>query len=257
MKSTRKPPEAAKMGQHRFLGLMRWELEEYVSLPLLAFLVASAIIATLSYAYFGAPTVYYNLFFGSGTVLLIMALVAGAFFARSYAGSIGKGETKLMLSYPVKRSELFLSKFTALFLVVFAIYVPVYYLHVYIDGMTAFDPLVFLTLFGLVLELMLSCSVAVGISMATKNEIMSILATVLLLFGLDSILGYNNPLSAQGRVYYLLQYVGQQLHGTLPIPANSGVTANDTLMAVFVPIAAFVVLIGGSYGYFTRVMEVD
>ena len=245
------------MGQHRFLELMRWELEEYLSLPLLAFLVASAIIATLSYTYFGAPTQYYNLFWGSGTVLLILALVAGAFFARSYAGSISKGETKLMLSYPVKRSELFLSKFTALFLVIFAIYVPVYYLHVYIDGMVAFDPLVFLTLFGLLLELMLACSVAVGISMVTKNEIMSILATVLLLFGLDSILGYNNIFSAQGRVYYLLQYFGEQLHGTLPIPSSSGVTANETQLAVLVPIVAFVVLIGGSYLYFTRAMEVD
>lgn len=245
------------MAQHRFLGLMRWELEEYLSLPLLAFLVASAIIATLSYIYFSPPSPYYNLFYGSATVLLILALVAGAFFARSYAGSIGRGETKLMLSYPVKRSELFLSKFTALFLVVFVIYVPVYYLHVYIDGIAAFDPLVFLTLLGLLLELMLASSVAVGISMATKNEIMSILATVLLLFGLDSILGYNNLLSAQGRVYHLLQYFGEQLHGTLPVPSNFGVTANDTLLAVLVPIVAFFVLFGGSYVYFTRVMEVD
>jgi ABC-type transport system involved in multi-copper enzyme maturation permease subunit len=245
------------MVQHRFLGLMRWELEEYLSLPLLAFLAASAIIATLSYTYFSPPSPYYNLFWGSGTVLLILALVAGAFFARSYAGSIGRGETKLMLSYPVKRSELFLSKFTALFLVVFAMYVPVYYLHVYIDGMVAFDPPVFLALFGLLLELMLASSVAVGISMVTKSEIMSILAAVLLLFGLDNILEYSNLLSAQGRVYHLLQYFGMQLHGTLPIPSSSGVTANDTLLAVLVPIVAFVVLIGGSYLYFTRVMEVD
>jgi len=245
------------MGQHKFLGLMRWEIEEYLSLPLLAFLAASAVIATLSYTYFSAPSPYYNLFWGSGTVLLILALVAGAFFARSYAGSIGRGETKLMLSYPVKRSALFLSKFTTLFLVVFVIYIPVYYLHVYIDGIAAFDPLVFLALFGLLLELMLACSVAIGISIVTKSEIMSILATVLLLFGLDSILGWNNVLSAQGRVYYLLQYFGEQLHGTLPIPSTYGVTADGTLLAVLLPIIVFAVLIGGSYLYFTRVMEVD
>ena len=247
------------MTQHKFLGLMRWEIEEYLSLPLLAFLVASAIIATLSYSGFGrgAPTPYYSLFFGSGTVLLILALVAGAFFARSYAGSIGRGETKLMLSYPIKRSQLFLSKFTALFLVVFAIYIPVYSLHIYLDGLAAFDPMVFLTLFGLLLELMLACSVAVGISMVTKSEIMSILATVLLLFGLDSILGYNNILSAQGRVFYLLQYFGEQLHGTLPILGSPAVTANETLLAVLVPIVVFVVLIGGSFLYFTRYLEVD
>ncbi len=247
------------MAQHRFLGLMRWELEEYLSLPLLAFLVVSSVIATLSYSGFGngAPTPYANLLGGSATVLLILGLVSGAFFARSYAGSIGKGETKLMLSYPIKRSQLFLSKFAALFIVIFVIYVPMYYLRFYLDGLAAFEPLVFLTLFGLLLELMLACSVAVGISMVTKSEIMSILATVLLLFGLDSILGDKNILSAQGRVFYLLQYSGEQLHGTLPIISYPAVTANDTMLAVLVPLVVFAVLIGGSYLYFTRYLEVD
>lgn len=245
------------MVQHKFLGLMRWELEEYLSLPLLAFLAASAIIATLSYTAFGDPTTYSSLFWGSGTVLLILALVAGAFFARSYAGSIGRGETKLMLSYPIKRSQLFLSKLAALFTVIFAIYIPVYYLHFYLDGLAAFDPMIFLTLFGLLLELMLSCSVAVGISMVTKSEIMSILPTVLLLFGIDNILGSRHILSAQGRVFYLLQYFGEQLHGTPPFLGDPAVTANDTLLAVLVPIAVFVVLIGASFVYFTRYLEVD
>ncbi|MCW4047786.1 MAG: hypothetical protein NWE99_09570 [Candidatus Bathyarchaeota archaeon] len=252
-----KPLEAAKMVQHKFLGLMCWELEEYLSLPLLAFLAASAIIATLSYTAFSDPTPYSSLFWGSGTVLFILALVTGAFFARSYAGSIGKGEAKLMLSYPIKRSQLFLAKFAALFTAVFAIYIPVYYLHFYLDGLDAFDPMIFLALFGLLLELMLACSVAVGISMMTKSEITSILATVLLLFGLDSALGSRNLLSAQGRIFYLLQYFGEQLHGTPPFLGEPAVTANDTLLAVLVPIAVFAALIGGSFVYFTRYLEVD
>ncbi len=242
----------------KFLNLMRWELEEYLSLPLLSFLIAASIIATLSNSGFRETNIIYsNLFFGSATVLLVLGLVAGVLFARSYAGSISRGEAKLMLSYPVKRSELFFSKFTALFLVVFAIFIPVYTVHIYLDSLVAFDPLVFLTLFGLLLQLMLACSVAVGISMLTKSAMLSTIATVLLLFGLDNILGPRNLLSGQGRIYYLLQYFGEQLHGTLPIPSSLGVTANDTLLAVLVPIAAFVVLIGGSYLYFTRVMEVD
>lgn len=247
------------MGQHKFLDLMRWELEEYLSLPLLAFLVASAIISTLSYNGFGAPTPYSSLFNGLGTVLLISALVAGAFFARSYAGSISRGETKLLLSYPVKRSQLFLSKFAALFLTVFVIYVPFYSIHIYLDGIGTFDFLVFLSLFGLLLELMLACSVAVGISMVTKSEIISILATVLLLFGLDNILGWKDPLSAQGRVYHLVQYFGTPIYGMSPIMAGEDplVTAGSTALAVLVPIVLFVVLIAGSYLYYTRFMEVD
>jgi len=246
------------LGQHKFLGLMRWELEEYLSLPLLAFLVASAIIATLINYDFSAPyRQYTSLFYSSGTVLLILTLVTGAFFARSYAGSISRGETKLMLSYPIKRSQLFLSKFTALFLVAFAIYVPVFSVHIYIDGVAAYGPMILLSLFGLLLQLMLACSVAVGISMVTKSEIMSILASVLLLFGLDSVLGFRNILSAQGRVYYLFQYFGNQLYSTWPFGAEYAVTANETLLAVLVPVVVFVVLIAGSFLYFTRFLEVD
>ena len=246
------------MVQHKFLGLMRWEIEEYLSLPLLSFLVASAIIATLINYEFDQPfRQYTSMFYSSGTVLLILSLVAGAFFARSYAGSIGRGETKLMLSYPIKRSQLFFSKFTALFLVVFAIYIPVFSLHIYIDGVAAFGPMVFLALFGLLLQLMLACSVAIGISMVTKSEIMSILAVVLLLFGVDSVLGFRNILSAQGRVYYLFQYFGNQLYGMPPLGGLPVITANETLLAVLVPIVVFIVIIVGSFLYYTRFMEVD
>jgi ABC-type transport system involved in multi-copper enzyme maturation permease subunit len=187
----------------------------------------------------------------------MLGLVAGALFAHSYAGSISKGETKLMLSYPVKRSELFLSKFTALFIVVFAIYVPMYTVHIYLDSTAAFSPLIFLTMFGLLLELMLTCSVAVGISMLTKSAMLSIVATVLLLFGLDNILGYRHILSAQGRVFYLFQYFGEQLHVPKPFLGDLVVTTNEALLAVLVPIAVFVLLIGGSFVYFTRYLEVD
>lgn len=246
------------MAQHKFLDLMRWELEEYLNLPLLAFLVASAIVVVLiDTGNPGSYRDYTTLLYGSDTVLLILALVAGAFFARSYAGSIGRGEAKIMLSYPMKRWQLFFSKFTALFLVTYAIYASAFSLHIYLDGLTVFAPMVLLTLFGLLLELMLACSVAIGISMVTKNEIISVLATVLMLFGVDSVLGYHNILSADGRVFYLLQYFGEQLYGTLPFTSFSAVTANETLLAVVAPIAIFVVLIVGAFLYFTRFMEVD
>jgi ABC-type transport system involved in multi-copper enzyme maturation permease subunit len=246
------------MAQHKFLGLMRWELEENLSLPLLAFLVASAIIATMVNYHFEPPYRQYDrLFFSSGTVFLISSLVTGAFFARSFAGSIGRGTTKVMLSYPIKRSQLFLSKFTALFLVISVIYLPVFSMHVYVDGLAAFGPMILLSMFGLLLQLMLTCSIAVGISLLTKSEVVSILATVLLLFGLDSVLGYRHILTAQGRLFYLFQYFGNELYGKLPFEAWGEVTANETLLAVLAPIAVFVVLIVGSFLYFTRFMEVD
>lgn len=246
------------MGQHKFLGLMRWELEENLSLPLLAFLVASAIIATLINYDISPPyRQYTRLFFSSGTVFLISSLATGVFFARSFAGSISRGTTKIMLSYPIKRSQLFLSKFAALFLVTSVIYLPVFSVHVYVDGLAAFGPMILLSLFGLLLQLMLTCSVAVGISMLTKSEVVSILATVLMLFGLDSVLGMWDILSAQGRLFHLFQYFGSELYGTLPFGGRDAITANEALMAVLVPIVVFVVIIVWSFVYFTRFMEVD
>ena len=246
------------MAQNKFLGLMRWELEENLSLPLLAFLVASAIIATMvNYRFGSCYREYTRLYYSSGTVFLISSLVAGAFFARSFAGSIGRGTTKIMLSYPIKRSQLFLSKFAALFLVTSVIYVPVFTVHVYVDGLAAFGPMILLSLFGLFLQLMLTCSVAVGISMVTKSEVVSILATVLLLFGLDSVLGQYGILTAQGRLFYLFQYFGNELYGELPFSGFDPVTANETLLAVLAPIMVFVVLMAVSFVYFTRYLEVD
>ncbi len=246
------------MAQHKFLGLMRWELEENLSLPLLAFLVASAIIATMINYHFEPPyREYTRLYYSSGTVFLISGLATGAFFARSFAGSISRGTTKIMLSYPIKRSQLFLSKFTALFLVISAIYLPVFCVHVYVDGLAAFGPMILLALFGLLLQLMLTSSVAVVISVVTKSEVVSILATVLLLLGLDSIFGMWDILSAQGRLFHLFQYFGNELYGGLPFLGRDAVTVNATLLAVLVPIVVFVVLIAGSFVYFTRFMEVD
>ena len=245
-------------GHKKFFGLIRWELEEYLSLPVLAFLIASAIIAVLVQSGHSMPHPQYaNLHYGSGTVLLILTMVAGAFFARSYAGSIGRGETKLMLSYPIKRWHLFLSKFTAMFMTIFVIYTAAFSLHLYLDGLSIFEPMFFLSLLSFLLQLMLACSIAIGVSMVTKSEIMSILAAVLLLFGIDNVVGTQNYLSAQGREFYIFQYFGKQIYGAFPFGDNNIVIATDVSVAILVPIAIFCVLIMGSFLYFSRFMEVD
>lgn len=247
------------MDEHKkFMGLIRWELEEYLSLPVIAFLVASAIIAVLIQPGHSIPHPQYaNLYYGSGTVLLILTMVAGAFFARSYAGSLGRGETKLMLSYPIERWQIFISKFTVMFLTVLVIYTGAFSMHVYLDGLSIFEPMFALSLLSFLLQLMLACSIAIGVSMVTKSEIMSILAAVLLLFGVDSVAGAQNLLSAQGREFYILQYFGRQIYGVYPFGDNSIVTAADVLVAILVPIVVFCMLIIGSFLYFSRFMEVD
>ncbi|HDQ05927.1 MAG TPA: hypothetical protein ENN36_04290, partial [Candidatus Bathyarchaeota archaeon] len=224
-----------------FFSLIRWEIEEYVNLPVLAFLIASAIIAVLAT---NTPHIlpgfnYVNLYYGSGTVFVILTIVAGAFFSRSFAGSIGRGEVKLMLSYPIKRWQLFLSKFTAIFLVVFVIYGSTYSLHLYLDALSLFEPMFYLSLFAFLLQLMLACAVSVAVSLVTKNEVMSILTTVLLLLGIDSVAS-SSYLSAQGRFQFLFQYFGELTHGSLPFGDNLMVTAEDITVAVTVPVMIFV-----------------
>jgi ABC-type transport system involved in multi-copper enzyme maturation permease subunit len=238
---------------------MRWELEEYLSLPVLSFLVASAIIAVLAQPItnISPEHSYVNLYYGSSTVFVILTLVAGVFFSRSFAGSMGRGEIKMMLSYPVKRWQVFLSKLTAMFLTIFVIYGVTYSLHLYLDALSLFEPMFYLSLCAFLLQLVLICAVSVAVSMVTKNEIMSTLAAVLLLLGLDSVIGVNNYLSAQGRFRFLFQYFGKLTHGSLPLGDNLIVTVEDIIVAVSIPVLIFAFLLILSFMYFTRAMEVD
>jgi ABC-type transport system involved in multi-copper enzyme maturation permease subunit len=246
------------MAPHKFLELMRWEFEEYFSFPLLVFLVASAIVAVLFDFGNSSPHRYYTvLYYSSDTVFLILTVVAGVFFARSYAGSIGRGETKVMLSYPIKRSQLFLAKFTALFTVIFGIYASAFSAHIYIDGLTAYLPMILLSFFALLLQLMLVCSVAIAVSMVTKSELMSILSAVMLLTGINTVFGYSSYLTSRGRLFSIFQYFGKQLYDTWPLGDNQIVTANEVCVAILVPLAVFSILIAGSFLYFSRYMEVD
>jgi ABC-type transport system involved in multi-copper enzyme maturation permease subunit len=254
-----KPPEEAKYMEHKnFFGLVRWQIEEYLNLPILAFLIASAIIAVLSQTSTNIlPDDYVNLYYGSGAVFTILALVASALFSRSFAGSMARGEMKLMLSYPIKRWQLFISKFTALFLTIFVIYGAVYSLHFYLDMLNLFEPMFYLSLFAFFLQLMVACAVSVAVSMVSKNEAISILASVLLLLGLDNMSGTSSYFSGQGRFQFLFQYFGKLTHDSLPFGDKFIVTTYDVVMAVSVPALIFAVLLFAAFVYFIRILEVD
>ena len=246
------------MKTKNFGMLVRWELEEYLSLPVLAFIVASAVISVL----FQNPNPniaggYINLHSGSELVLFIMALVAGAFFSRSYAGSIGRGETKLLLSYPIRRWQLFLSKFVALFITIFAAYSLAYTLNLYFFRISLFEPMFHLTLLAFLLQLMLASGIAVAISMVTKNEIMSMMASLLLLLGVENMSGIPGYVSAKGSFKILFQYFSEQLYGFLPFGEEFIVTFDDAIAAIAVPISLFLLLFVLSFVYFTRFMEID
>jgi ABC-type transport system involved in multi-copper enzyme maturation permease subunit len=245
------------MGQRSFFDLLRWELSAYLSLPVFVFLLASAIIAVLAVPLNILGDNYVSLYNGSGMIFVILPLVTSALFSRSFAGGLGHGEVKLMLSYPVKRWQLFLSKFLAMFLPIFGLYGGVYCLHLYLDSLSVFEPMFYLSLFAFLLQLMFACAISVAVSIVTQSEVIAILAAVLLLFGIDSLGGDGSYLSGHGRFRFLFQYFGGLTHGSLPFDPDFVVTSSDVAVAILVPVLVFAVLIAVSFVYFARRLEVD
>lgn len=243
-----------------FWRLVRWSFEEYLSFPMLEVLVMSAIIGVLA-------QIYQIPFFSSSysfictqTNSLFMFLTFGvsAVFARGFAGSMARGEDKLLLSYPVKRWHLFLSKFTAMFLTFLFVYFAAFAMHLHLNVLSPVEPMFYVALFALFIQILLSCAVTVAISMVTKKEIVAMLASILFLLGFENITGQLSYLSAIGRFKYIFAYFGELIRGVRPFGLESLVfTTDDIFLAVSIPLFVSLVLLVVSFVYFTRFMEVD
>lgn len=242
-----------------FTELMRWELEEYTSFPMLEILILVAVysILTMPIGEILSVKSYSNLHWGIQTVFLFLIFGVGAVFSRSFSGSFAKGETKLLLSYPVKRWQLFLSKFTALFLVLLAVYGAVFFAQVYLLSLSLFEPMLYVSLLGLLLQLVLFSAVTIVLSLTVKNEIISILASILLLYGLESMSSGGSYWSSTGRFKILFGYFGILTHGELPSGLMTIPSLEDAVAAVSIPLGLSAILLILSLLYFTRVMEID
>ena len=241
--------------------LLTWELEEYLAFPILEIVIIIAVFTVLSPAIIetSATRSYSNLLSGIQPVFLFLIFVAGALFCHSFAGSLSKGETKLILSYPVQRSHLFLSKFIALFTVIFAVYAGVFALQIYLLALSPFEPLLYASLLFLALQLLLVCAISTALSIITKNEMLSILVSALLLFGIENIAARISLVSFTGRFTNGFAFVSQQVHGILPLGAgvSAAPTMGDALLSLFLTIGISAFLLVFSYVYYTRKMEID
>jgi ABC-type transport system involved in multi-copper enzyme maturation permease subunit len=238
---------------------MKWELEEYLSFPAIEIIIAVAIysILTLPPLEFFTNKTYSNLHWGIQNVFLYLIFVVSAIFALSFSGSYVKKETKLLLSYPVKRWQLFLSKFSALFLTVFVVYSAVFSLQVYLQLLSPFEPMFFVTLLGLFLQMLLFCSIATSLSLIIKSEIISILASILLLYGLEGILSPGSYWSYTGRFKFIFGYFGVITHGELPSGLMNNPTIENVAISVVIPLVISSFLLISSLFYYTRIMEID
>lgn len=244
-----------------FCGLVRWSFEEYLSFPMLEIIIATAVIGVLSQT---TVVLHFNdnysvLYRLTGTLFMFITFGVGSVFAHGFAGGSSKGEDKLLLSYPVKRWHLFVSKFVALFFTFVVVFFASYSMHIYLAVLTPFEPQFFVGLFGLMLQILLVCTVTITVSLFTKNEAISILSPILLLIGLESVTGSENYLSAQGRLRYLSTHFDEYVLGrTAPGGLDVGVLTPEALIITLsVPLIISVFLLVLSFVYFTHFMEVD
>jgi ABC-type transport system involved in multi-copper enzyme maturation permease subunit len=245
-------------GGLRFGGSLRrllvWELEKCFVFPMLEVILVIAFLTVLTPEIVEVSSVfgYNNLLSGIQPIFLFLIFIAGVLFCHSYAGSLSSGETKMVLSYPVQRRDLFLSKFIALFGVLSAVYVGVFTLQIPLLALNPLDPLFYVSMLLVLLQLFLVCTISTALSVVTKNEVFSILASALLLFGVESVVSGEGLVTFTGRFTAGFNFVRQYFHG-----GWSSVTMADVLISVFVMLSVSILLFIFSYVYFTRKMEID
>ncbi|MDG6223801.1 MAG: hypothetical protein QCH99_11130 [Candidatus Bathyarchaeota archaeon] len=244
---------------NNFFRLIQWEIQEYLNFPMLEILVFLAFYSILN-----QPTVvishsmsYNNLRFGFNDITFFMTLGVGALVSRSFGASISKGEIKMLLSYPLKRWHVFISKVTALYIVFTCIYGLTFSFQIYLLKLNLFEPLFYISILSIALQLLVMCSVSTLIVMFVKNDIISIFASILFLYGFENIVSSTTLSSFAGRFNTIFGYFGILTHGTIPIGLVKEYTLNEAILALSIPIIISLILLGITLTYFVRLMEVD
>ncbi len=241
-------------GGSQLRRLLVWELEESFGFPMLEVILVIAVLTVLTPAIIEVSPVssYVNLSSGIQPIFLFLIFIAGVLFCHSYAGGISRGETKMVLSYPVQRSKLFLAKFISLFTVLSIVYVGVFALQIPLLVLNPFEPIFYASLLLVLLQLFLVCIISTVLSVVTKNEVLSILASALLLFGIESVASSDSLVSLTGRFTTGFTFARQYIYGGL-----SSTPLTDRLFSVFAVGGISVLLFAFSFVYFTRKMEID
>ena len=191
-----------------------------------------------------------------GTVTIFSIFIVGALFSRSLAGSISKREMVVLLSYPVKRWSVLLSKFIVNFLTLFALFGAVFLFNIPILALDPLEPALYISLMILFLQLLFLCTVSMALSLTIKTETMSVLSSILLLFGFDiAATGLKPPyryLSFTSGGGLLFDYFTGLFYG-----AVSRFTFQDVVLAFSFPVLTSVLLLVLSFIYFQWIMQID
>jgi len=242
------------MASNRFFKLIVWEFEEFLNFPILEFLIASTVFLVLFQPITHLPfsTIWENLNRSNSFLVIFIIFIACAVFSRSYAGTLDRGEIKTLLSYPIKRWELFSAKFITQFFVLSAIYLAIFSLNIPLMGLSPFEPMLYASILGLLLHLLVVCSVTTTVSLLIKKETITVLASAIPLFGLETIGGNDSFFTGLGRSNVIFNFFKQSI-----AVSSESVAFEDFVLAVAFPIVISAVLLLVSLVYFSFIMEVD
>lgn len=163
------------------------EFEEYWDFPTLEIVISACVLSLLFYPPNFIESNYKFLVIPLTQNLSILVLIVGVLLSRSLAGSLNKREVITLLSYPIKRWHLLLSKFLVNFVMIYIVSSATLLLNSLLLLSSPLEPVFVVSLVILFIQLLFMCSVTTAISIAVHSEVASILGSILLLYGLEAL----------------------------------------------------------------------
>ncbi len=261
---------------NKLFSLIRWEFMRNLRFPILEFIFVSAVysivsgllnissvlnvdiksIGVLIYNIFAVEFIFrLGLCFVSKYDLIIA--VYSILASISFAGEIASGNIRLLLSYPLKRRDIFFIKCLCLFFIPYTIYLGVSLFFLLLMGQ---DVILYLSwhkfiiaLFILFIESLYVFSISVAVSLLLQNTMASFLSTLLILYGLEKI---SFVLPSSIKIFVppenLRIYVFHVLGRVFPSQYNSTLLFYSFINMLVLSL----LLLFASYLYFVRVYEV-
>jgi ABC-type transport system involved in multi-copper enzyme maturation permease subunit len=167
---------------------MMVEFEAYWSFPVFELVLFVSLLSILNMPFqptfsLFRPSVLNNGIYGLG--IMLQMLVIGVLMSRSFAGSLGRRETNVLLSYPVKRTTLLASKFLVNFLLFFGLLAFGVAVNSYLLGLSFLEPAPYLLIGVIGVQVFFLCSLSLFVALLLKSEVISIFAFLLLMSGLE------------------------------------------------------------------------
>lgn len=254
-KYSKQQSEEAKIKLKSSLGrLIILELEEYWSFPVFELVVFTALLALLS------TEGLRSYIFGSG--LLYHILIVATIIPRSFAGSMSHREIVTLLSYPVKRWKLLSSKIVTNLLMIVAVFAFAVSLNIPLLNLSTQNPDIYVTIAVIFIQLLYLSTIVMTISLALKNEVLSVFTSILLLFGLEfSLKTFGAPLKyftlfeGNNVIFNYLAFIIHPPSSGYPVP--SPFTFEEFAIALGYPLLTSAILLAILFIYFERVMQID